>query len=386
VKRKLLTVEDYRLLAKRKLPRVAFDNIDGADESELTMRENAAVFDQVALRPRNGTRVGVPELATMLFGTTLSMPVILAPCGMARVVHPHGDIAGARAAAAVGTAFALSMMSGHAMEDVAAAASGPLWFQVYNFGGLDRTARAIDRAAKAGFQALVITLDTQVSPARLRDVRNGASTLLGNTSLRQLPYTPQLFRHPVWLARRLSDGLVPRVPNVILDDGSPGYLWKDGRPSSLTWGDFSWIREHWPGPVIAKGVLTAADANRAVECGVDAVVVSNHGGRQLDGTEPTLRALPEVVAAVGGRCAVLMDGGIRRGNDVIKAMSLGASAVMIGRPWLFALGAGGQAAIEELLEKFRADLVRDLQLMGYARPSDLDAGAVRAPAHWFTAR
>lgn len=382
MRRKLLTVEDFRLEAKRRIPRVAFDNVDGAAESEESMRENLRAFASLAVRPRNATAVGIPDLTTRLLGLELSMPVILAPCGMARVVHPQGDLAGARAAGRAGTAFALSMMSGHAMEDVAAVATGPLWFQVYSFGGRARTAAAIDRAAKVGYDGIVITIDTQVSPARLRDVRNGAATLLGPKTLRQLPYTPQLLRHPVWLARRLRDGLVPRVENVRLDDGSAAYLWKEGRPSSLTWDDLLWVRDLWSGPILVKGVLTGSDAQQAIASGVDAIIVSNHGGRQLDGTEAALRALPEVVAAVGGRCPVLMDSGVRRGLDVIKAMSLGAQAVLIGRPWLFALGARGQRGIEELLDIFRADLVRNLQLMGYARAADLDPSAVKIPADW----
>ncbi len=228
----------------------------------------------------------------------------------------------------------------------------------------------------------MVTLDTQVSPARLRDVRNGAKTLLGPKGIAQLRYSPQILRHPNWLVQRYRDGLVPRIPNVLRADGSPGYLWADGRPSSLTWDDFDWIRERWQKPIIAKGVLTREDAERALECGVDAIVVSNHGGRQLDGTDATLRTLPEIVAAVAGRCPVLMDGGVRRGGDVIKAMSLGASAVMIGRPWLFALGADGQRGIERLLELFRTDLTRDLQMMGVTRPSELTPASVRVPKDW----
>ncbi len=379
---RLLTVEDYRRAARRKLPRVAFDNIDGAAETESSMRANLKAFADVGLRPRTGLRPGVPDLTTTLFGHNLSLPVLLAPCGMARVINPRGDLAGAAAAGRAATIFALSMMSGHAIEEVAAAGSGPIWFQVYAFGTREHSEQAIDRAAKAGFDALVVTLDTQVSPARLRDVRNGAKTLLGPRGLAQLRYSPQILRHPNWLIQRYRDGLVPRIPNVLRADGSAGYLWADGRPSSLTWDDFGWIRDRWDGPILAKGVLTGEDAVRAIECGVDAIIVSNHGGRQLDGTDATLRTLPEIVAAVAGRCPVLLDGGIRRGGDVIKAMSLGAAAVLIGRPWLFALGADGQRGVESLLELFRTDLTRDLQMMGVTRPGELGPSSVRVPKDW----
>ena len=380
---KILTVEDYRARAKRRLPRVAFDFIDGGAESEKTMRDNRGAFDEVILRPRNGTQVGVPDLRTKVLDLELSMPVIVAPCGMARVVHPDGDLAAVRAAGKAGTVFTLSTMSGHSIEEVAAAATGPRWYQVYNVGGRGRVEHAVARAASAGYSALVVTLDTQVSAGRLRDARNGTAVLLGPNKFAALRFTPQLLKNPMWMARRMADGLVPRVPNVLQDDGTPEYLWKKVRPYSLAWEDLSWLRAQWGGEVLVKGVLTREDAARAVEEGVDGVIVSNHGGRQLDSVQATLRALPEVAAAVDGRCEVLLDGGIRRGNDVIKAIGLGAKAVLIGRPWMYALAAAGQAGIEHVLEILRAELVRDLQLMGCASISDVDRRSVQAPAAWF---
>ncbi len=378
-----LTVEDFRRRAKRRLPRVAFDFIDGAAESEQTMRRNLAAFNEVSLRPRNGTRVGIPDLRTTILGQELSMPLALAPCGMARVVHPLGDLAAARAAGAAGTAFTLSTMSGHRLEEIAVAASGPLWYQVYDVGGRPRVEQALGRAAVAGYRAIMVTLDTQVSAGRLRDARNGTAVLLGPNGLAKAPYLPQMLRTPRWLAHRVADGLVPRVPNVLQEDGSPEYLWKNVRPYSLAWEDFSWVRECWSGPIMVKGVLTAEDARRARDLGVDAVVVSNHGGRQLDGVHATLEVLPEVVAAVGGQCEVLVDGGIRRGNDIVKALALGARAALIGRPWMYALGGAGEAGIVRLLDILRNDLIRDLQLMGCAKVSELTAEAVSAPEGWF---
>jgi isopentenyl diphosphate isomerase/L-lactate dehydrogenase-like FMN-dependent dehydrogenase len=378
----LLTVDDFRNLARHRMPRVAFDFIDGAAQSERTMRENVAVFDEVVLRPKMATQVGVPDLRTSVLGFEISLPVMLGPCGMARVVNPLGDLAAVKAAGAAKTLFTLTTMSGHSIEDIAEAATGPIWYQVYNVGGRDRVESAIERAAKAGFGALVVTIDTQVSAGRLRDARNGVVPLLGPNKLKALPYTPQLLRHPIWMSRRIADGLVPRLPNVIRSDGTPEYLFKHVRPNSVTWADLTWIRGGWPGPILVKGVLTSEDAKRAVDAGVEGLIVSNHGGRQLDGVDATLRALPEVAAAAGDRCVVLLDGGIRRGGDVMKAISLGAKAVLLGRPWMYALAGAGQAGIERLLQNFRDELVTDMQLMGCASIAELNSASVRTPAHW----
>jgi L-lactate dehydrogenase (cytochrome) len=380
--RLLLTVEDFRLLAKRRLPRVAFDFVDGGSQSERTMRQNVAAFDEVVLRPKMATQVGIPDLRTNVLGFELAMPVMLGPCGMARVVNPLGDLAAVRAAGTASTLFTLTTMSGHSIEEISEAATGPVWYQVYNVGGRDRVEAAIERAAKAGFGALVVTIDTQVSAGRLRDARNGVVPLLGPNKLKALPYAPQLLKNPLWMARRLSDGLIPRLPNVIRPDGTPEYLFKHVRPNSVTWADLAWIRDGWEGPILVKGVLTSEDARRAVDAGVEGMIVSNHGGRQLDGVDATLRALPAVVAAVGDRSVVLLDGGIRRGNDVIKALSLGAKAVLIGRPWMYALAGAGQQGVERLLQNFRNELVTDMQLMGCASLAELNASSVRVDAAW----
>ena len=347
------------------------------------MRQNIAAFDEVALRPKMATQVGIPDLRTNVLGFELPMPVMLGPCGMARVVNPMGDLAAVRAAGTARTLFTLTTMSGHSIEEIAEAATGPIWYQVYNVGGRERAEHAIGRAAAAGYGAIVVTIDTQVSAGRLRDHRNGVATLLGPNKVKALPYVPPLLRHPAWLARRVADGLIPRVPNVLQDDGTPEYLWKQVRPYSLTFEDLEWIRPLWKGKLLVKGVLTDTDAKRAADGGCDGLIISNHGGRQLDSAEATLRVLPEVVAAVGDRCEVLIDGGFRRGNDVIKAIGLGAKAALIGRPWMFALSAAGQPGIEQLLDIFRKELIRDMQLMGAAKISELGPESVRAPENWF---
>lgn len=385
----LLTVDDYRALAKRRLPRVAFDFVDGGAESEQTERENRRAFEQVWLRPQVGTSVGPPDLTVEVLGTRIATPVILGPTGMARIVDPAGDLAAARAAAKANTIFTLATRSGHSIEEIAETGNARLWFQVYNVSGRASVEDALSRAEKSGYKAIAMTFDTQTGGKRERDLRNGARVLLGQNRIRALPYTPQLFLRPRWFWERFRDGLIPTTPNVRSADGTIPQLSTEqregagGERMSIGWSDIGWVRDAWHGPILVKGILTAEDAKRAVDAGVDGIVVSNHGGRQLDCAPPTLAVLPEIVSVAGSHCEVLLDGGIRRGSDVVKALSLGAKAVLIGRPWVYGLGAAGQAGIEGVLSILRSDIARTLQLMGCPRVSDLGRSSVKAPAEWF---
>ena len=381
----LLTIEDYRRLARRRLPRVVFDFIDGGAETELTQSENQRAFERVWFRPHVGAPAGLPDLTTELFGRELSMPVIIAPTGLGRIANPVGDLAGVRAAGQAGTAFALAMAAGYSLEEIAQARSGPIWFQIYDVGGREAVERTIERAARARYDALIVTFDTPVAGKRERDQRNGAMALLGPRTLGKLPYVPQLIMKPRWFFRRISDGLVPVTPNIEggVRSHASGARGGPVGARSLCWTDLEWVRSAWSGPILVKGILTAEDARRAVDAGVNGVIVSNHGGRQLDGAVSSLSVLPEIAAAVGNRCEILLDSGIRRGSDVVKALSLGAKAVLIGRPWLYGLAAAGQEGIEGVLAILRADIDRTMQLMGRARLADLDRSAVRAPPEWF---
>lgn len=379
----MLSVEDYRHRAQRKLPKLVFDFVDGAAESESTMRANQAAFADVTLRPRGGIDPGQIDLRTNLLGHELAMPLFVAPCGMARVVHPGGDRAGAAAAAANGTLFVLSAMSGHPVAEVVAAADGgPVWFQAYHVQDQPTTARAIARARDAGVAALVITIDSAVGSLRERDRRSGGVTILGSSKLAAAPHFVKLVRHPAWLADRLRDGLRPRFMNVLADDLTPAVLGQGLPARGLGWHDLPWIREIWEGPIVVKGVLTGGDARRALDEGAAALVVSNHGGRQLDTADATLRVLPEIVAAVGGRCPVIVDGGIRSGPDVLKALCLGATAVEIGRPWIYGLANGGQTGVSAVLQLFADSIARNLALLGASRPSELDRSFARVPNDW----
>jgi L-lactate dehydrogenase (cytochrome) len=371
---RVLTIADLRRLARRRLPRVAFDYLDGGADAEWTLAENSRAFDDVTFRPRSAVATPACDLRSTVLGFPLDLPILLAPIGSSRVLYPRGEIAAARAAGAAGTAYILSTLSGCRLEDVKAASNGPLWYQLYLVGGHDVAKAAMARARTAGFSALVVTIDTPVAGFRMRDVRNGVRELASRRLWSMLPFLPQLLAHPRWLAAFLLDGGLMNFPNVVLPEGP--MLYADVgvalEQAVVTWQDLGWIRDAWQGPIVVKGVHTADDARRAIDGGANAIVVSNHGGRQLDGVAASLRVLPEVVAAVGERTEVLMDGGVRRGSDVAKAICLGARAVLVGRAYAYGLAAAGEPGVSRAIEILRTDLVRTLKLLGCASVVDLD--------------
>jgi len=382
---RVVNIDDLRRLAKRRLPRVVFDYIDGGAEGEVTLQENCRVFEAVTFRPRNAVAVSGCELRTTVLGTALELPLLLAPVGSSRMFYPRGEVAAARAAGAAGTAYVLSTLSGCRLEDVKAASSGPVWYQVYLVGGRDVAKAAIERARTAGFSALVVTIDTPVAGLRERDVRNGTNQLLSRHVWSMVPFLPQFLTRPRWLAGFLADGGLMNFPNVVLPGQGPMFYAEVGaalEQSTVSWPDLRWIRETWNGPLVITGVLTGEDARRAVDEGADALVVSNHGGRQLDGVAPTLRVLPEVVAAVNGQAEVLLDGGIRRGGDIVKALCLGARAVLVGRAYAYGLGAAGEAGVGRAIQILRTDLIRTLKLLGCPAVTQLDRSYVDVPADW----
>ena len=377
---RVVNIADLRLSARRRLPRVVFDYLDGGAEGEFTLRENCNAFEEVTFRPRHAVAVPKCELRTRVLGCDLSFPVVLAPVGYSRLMHPEGEVAAARAAGMAGTAYTLSTISGHRLEDVKSASSGPVFYQLYLMGGRAAAEAAIQRARRAGFSTLVVTIDTVVAGMRERDFRNGMKELLGEKTLAKLPFLPQFLARPGWLASFLLDGGVPRLPNVVIPGQGPLPLIDVGAALSsaaVTWEDLRWIREAWSGPIVIKGVLTTDDARRALDEGASAIVVSNHGGRQLDGVPASLRVLPEIVAAVNGRAEVLMDGGVRRGSDVVKAICLGARAVLIGRAYAYGLAAAGQVGVARALEILRTDVERTLKLLGCASIDALDGSYVQ---------
>lgn len=378
-------IGDFRPLAQLRLPRPVFDYLDGGADGEVTLRENCRVFDDVTFRPRYAVPLSPCDLRTRVLGFEVSFPALLAPVGYSRLMHPDGEKGAARAAGAAGTAYILSTISGHRVEDVKAASSGPVCFQLYLMGGREASEAVIERARVAGCAALVVTIDTPVAGMRERDFRNGMKELMGGSLLSKIPFLPQMLARPGWLASYLLDGGLSRLPNVVIPGKGPMELIDVAAAlarAAVTWDDLGWIRQHWPGPIVIKGLLTGDDARRAVDAGAAAVVVSNHGGRQLDGVSPSLRALPEVVAAVGGQVEVLMDGGIRRGSDIVKAICLGAKAVLCGRAYAYGLAAAGEAGVTRALEILRADVDRTLKLLGCTSIAALDRSYVDVPASW----
>jgi L-lactate dehydrogenase (cytochrome) len=381
----VVSIEDLRRIARRRLPRAVFDYVDGGSGDEVTLRENCRAFQEVVLRPHHAVAIEKCDLRTRILGHEISFPAILAPVGYSRLMHPDGELAAARAAGEFGTAFVLSTVSGHKLENVKAASTGPVWYQLYLIGGRAAAEAAIERARVAGYSALVITIDTAVAGMRERDVRNGVKELLGSSLLAKIPFVPDVLMHPRWLAAFLLDGGVPRLENVVVPGMGPMPMMEVGSAlarSVTTWEDLRWLRKLWPGPLVLKGVLTGEDARRAIDGGADAIVVSNHGGRQLDTVSASLRALPEVVAAVNGQAEVLMDGGVRRGTDVVKPICMGARAVLIGRAYAYGLGAAGHAGVGRALEILRTDLERVLHLMGCASLAELNPSLVDVPEAW----
>jgi isopentenyl diphosphate isomerase/L-lactate dehydrogenase-like FMN-dependent dehydrogenase len=376
-----VNIEDLRCLARKRMPRVVFEFLDGAAEDETTLAANRSAFENYTFRPRHAVAIAQCDLRSRVLGFNVSFPALLAPVGCSRVMHHEGEIGIARAAGAAGTVYILPTASGHLLEDVKAAASGPLWYQLYLIGGRPAAEAVIERAWNAGYSALVVTIDTCVAGMRERDFRNGMKELAGSHPLAKIPYLPQLLARPRWLASFFLDGGTPTLPNIIVPGQGPVPLLDVGAAlarSAVTWEDFSWLRKSWPGPIVAKGVLTAEDARRAVDVGAAAVVVSNHGGRQLDGSPATLDVLPEVVEAVGNQVEVLMDGGVRRGSDIVKAICLGARAVLIGRAYAYGLGAAGTAGVQRALEILRTDVERTLRLLGCSSVAALDHSYLNA--------
>jgi isopentenyl diphosphate isomerase/L-lactate dehydrogenase-like FMN-dependent dehydrogenase len=382
---RVVNIGDLRRVAERRLPRVVFDYVDGGADSEVTLRENTRAFEEVVFRPRNAVFVRGCEMRTKTLGCELSMPLVLAPVGFSRLIHAEGEITAARAAGKSGVGFCLTTISGSALERVAEATNCPRWYQLYLVGGRECAEAALDRAWKAGFTVLAITIDTGTFGFRERDVRNGTGTLLGTSFWKKIPLLPNLLAHPGWLSGFLRDGGMLHLPNVIVPGRGPMPLAETQASlakSVVTWADLAWIRKVWAGPLVVKGVLTAEDALRSLDQGAQGVVVSNHGGRQLDGVSATLRALPEIVKAVGSRAEVMMDGGIRRGSDIAKALCLGAKAVLVGRAYAYGLGAAGEAGVARAIEILRADLERTMALLGVESTAELNRSYVDVPASW----
>ncbi len=372
-------VGDLRRIAKRRLPAGVFDYIDGAAEDELTLRRNRAAYQRLEFRPRVLRDVSVVDPRTSLLGRVIPFPLVLAPTGFTRIADPQGELAVARAAERAGIPYTLSTLSTRSIEEVSAVSRGSLWFQVYVWKDRGLVKELIERARSAGYETLMLTVDTAVFGKRERDLRRGfvLPPSIG------LDTVVDGILHPGWTWRFLRSEPI-RFANVVgrgMEDGSDPVTLADFIPTqfdpALSWTDVEWMRSIWDGPIVVKGVQTVDDALIAADAGVDAVALSNHGGRQLDGAPAPLELLPSVVEAIGGRIDIICDGGVRRGSDIVKAVALGATCCMAGRAYLYGLGAGGEAGVDHVLAMLEADVRRTMALCGATSVAELTPELVR---------
>ena len=376
---KITCIEDLRVLAKRRVPRMFYDYADSGSWTEGTYRANQADFAPIQLRQRVAINMEGRSTATTMIGEPVAMPVALAPTGLTGMQHADGEIAAARAARAFGVPFTLSTMSICSIEDVAQHAGPGFWFQLYVMRDRDFIERLIDRAKAAGCGALVITLDLQILGQRHKDIKNGLSTPPKPTLMNLL----NLATKPRWImgmlgTQRRQFGNIHGHVKGVTDMSNLGAWTADQFDPRLNWGDVEWIKKRWGGKIIIKGIMEPEDARLAVDSGADALIVSNHGGRQLDGAPSAIHALPAVVDAVGSQIEVHMDSGIRSGQDVLKAWALGARGTYIGRAFLWGLGAAGEAGVAKALEIIHKELDTTMAFCGHTQIGNVDRSILRA--------
>jgi L-lactate dehydrogenase (cytochrome) len=362
-------IEDLRVIAKKRVPKMFYDYCDSGSWTEGTYRANEADFQKIQFRQRVAVNIDNRSIAGTMLGRPVAMPVALSPVGSTGMQHADGEILAAKAAEAFGVPYCLSTMSICSIEDVAANTTAPFWFQLYVMRDRGFSKSLIERAKAAKCSALVLTLDLQVLGQRHKDLKNGLSAppKLTIPNLINMATKPQWCMGMLGTGRRTFRNIVGHAPNV--GDLSSLSAWTHQQfDPTLNWDDVAWIKQHWDGKLILKGILDVEDARKAVDIGCDAIIVSNHGGRQLDGAPSSIQALPAIAAAVGDRTDVWMDGGIRSGQDVLKALALGAKGTMIGRSYIYGLAAGGQAGVAKALELIGRELSMS---MGFCGITDL---------------
>jgi (S)-mandelate dehydrogenase len=378
--RRAITIEDLRCVARRRLPNFTFEYVEGGAEDEVALKRNRDVFERITWVPRTLAGVGTPDLSTGILGETCHLPLVIAPTGFNGMLWPHGDLMLARAAADAGIPFTLSTVSNFSLAKMTAEIPQGIWFQLYPFKDPGSVDRLVDRAAEAGVRTLVVTTDVPVLGAREWDQRNYRAPMkLGLASVLDV------LGHPGWLKRVMMPRGAPEFENLkeLLPPGAHSALagvrfMGTQINSKLGWADMEHVRRRWQGKLVLKGILCVEDARRAAEMGADGIVLSNHGGRQLDSCVSGVELLPAVAAELGARLCVLVDGGFRRGSDVLKAMALGAHGVMIGRPTLYGLAAGGQPGVSHALGVLRTEMERTLTLLGCRTLGELGRHLLRS--------
>ncbi|MDZ7784034.1 MAG: alpha-hydroxy acid oxidase [Halioglobus sp.] len=364
------SIADLRRVALRRLPWPMREFLEGGSDDEWTLANNRAAFNRYSLVPRSLCDVTAIDTSVHVLGQRLAWPVMLAPTGMTRMYHGGGEVAVARAAANTDTVYALSTYSSQSIEQVREVNSGPRIFQLFSNPGWEIALGLVERAAAADYSALCYTVDTTAAPNKERDYRTGVA------GSRAVPRSLlSILRRPRWVAGLARGGPMTLANLGIKPTEVEKYQWREA--TRMSWDKLAQLRARWRGPLLVKGILSVEDARRAVDEGVDGIVISNHGGRQMDCVPAPIDLVEEFAAALQGRADIIVDSGFRRGSDVLKALALGASAVMVGRAYLYGLAAGGEAGVVRAITLLREEIVRDMRLMGLNRLSDIDAGFVR---------
>jgi isopentenyl diphosphate isomerase/L-lactate dehydrogenase-like FMN-dependent dehydrogenase len=377
------TIDDVRLLAKKRLPKIAFDFIDGGADAEITLRANVSDLALVHLRPRSLVDVSAPSLTTTVAGELLPIPLLFAPCGLMRLAGGDGELSAVRAAGRAGLTYTISTASSWSIEEIAAEASGPLWFQLYLWRSREVVSTLVRRAKEAGCTALVVTVDVPINGKRARDQRNGMS-IPPKVTVRN---AAAVIRHPSWFLGLMRGPAIGFRNLQGIAEGSSAMSHQEYVNTELvnlkaSWEDVAWLRRAWDGPLFIKGVMTVEDAASAEAVGADGIFVSNHGGRQLDGVRSSISALPRIADTVGDRLDIILDSGIRHGSDVIKALALGATATAVGRSWAWGLAAAGERGVEHVANIYLQEVKETLQLLGVSDVRALNRSHVDFPVEW----